>query len=108
MDKIEILQAIRLCSRYQKLSPVERKALQKQRLERLVFCAKRESPYFAKLYADVPENFSLADLPPTDKPTMMEHWDEWITDRDVTLAQVQAFMGGPDNIGRKFRGQYRV
>lgn len=108
MNKIGTLQAMRLCLSYQKLSPSERKAQQKERLERLVRYAKKESPYFAKLYADMPEKFSLTDLPPMDKPTLMAHWDEWITDRGVTLAQVQEFLSDPDNIGRKFRGQYMV
>lgn len=108
MEQIGTLQAIHLCSRYQKMSQRERAALQKERLKRLVCCAKKESPFFSRLYVDVPENFSLDDLPPTDKPTMMAHWDEWITDRSVTLAQVQAFMADPDNIGRKLLGQYMV
>lgn len=38
----------------------------------------------------------------------MAHWDEWVTDKAITLSEVNEFMCNLDNIGRKFKGKYLV
>ena len=38
----------------------------------------------------------------------MEHWDDWVTDRCVTLDQIIDFMRNKDNIGRKWQKKYMV
>lgn len=38
----------------------------------------------------------------------MDHWDDWVTDRTVTLQQMNDFMHDKDNIGRKWQGKYMV
>lgn len=108
MKSIGLMKALLLCSKYPKASPVRRAAIQNQRLQELVTYAGEHSPYYARLYDDVPEQFSLSDLPPTDKRQLMEHWDDWVTDRSVTLQQINDFMRDKDNIGRKWQGKYMV
>ena len=103
MKTIGLMKALWLCSKYKKLDLEQRTKLQKQRLQQLVAYAKTYSPYFAKLYADVPEDFSLSDLPATNKRDLMEHWNDWVTDRTVTLEQINGFMEDKDNIGRKWQ-----
>ncbi|MDD3919884.1 MAG: hypothetical protein PHO41_01715 [Eubacteriales bacterium] len=48
--KIGLLQAMRLCSQYEKMSPAQKQALQQERLQRIVAYAKENSPYYAGLY----------------------------------------------------------
>lgn len=108
MKTIGLMKAMWLCSKYKKLDPEQRTKLQKQRLQQLVAYAKTNSPYFAKLYADVPEDYSLSDLPATNKRDLMEHWNDWVTDSSVTLEQINAFMLDKDNIGRKWQKKYMV
>ena len=108
MKPIGLMKAMQLCTQYKKLSPQRRAAIQAQRLRELVAYAREHSPYYARLYADVPEDFSLSDLPATNKRVLMEHWDDWVTDRSVTLEQVNGFMEDKDNIGRKWQGKYMV
>ncbi|MGN0773692.1 MAG: phenylacetate--CoA ligase family protein [Candidatus Ventricola sp.] len=108
MKTIGLMKAMQLCSQYQKASPGQRTAIQSRRLQELVAYAKAHSPYYARLYDDVPEQFALSDLPATGKRELMEHWDDWVTDRSVTLQQINGFMRDKDNIGRRWQGKYMV
>ncbi len=108
MKQIGLLEAIYLVSRYPKLSKDEKQALQQKRLYSLVSYARQHSPYFQRLYRNLPEHAPLTQLPPTNKVTLMEHFDEWLTDRTVTLELVQRFMQDPDHIGRKLNGKYLI
>ena len=91
-----------------KLSIEERKYLQQQRLQKLVQYAKANSPYFAQKYAELGDSFTLQDLPVTNKVELMSRFNEWMTDRDITLEKVEHFMDNKDNIGRKMDDKYLV
>lgn len=106
--KIGMLAAMRQCSKYSKMNTAKRLALQEARLHRMVLWAKENSPYYKCLYSHLSDNFRLSDLPPVNKLELMAHWDEWITDRTITLKQVNTFMENPDNIGRKLENKYLV
>ncbi len=85
---------------------------QAARLEALVSHARRASPLYAELYASlvtdglVPED--LVRLPQVRKPELMSHFDDWVCDREVTRAKVQAFLADPDTVGADFLGRYVV
>ncbi len=106
--RVGLLKGVILCTRFQKLDQTARLAIQQQRLSSLVDFARKNSPYCAELYRDLPENWSLADLPPVNKRDLMAHFDEWVTDRDVKLKDVQTFMQDLDNVGRMFRKRWLV
>ena len=88
MKTIELEEARRLVAEGGLLPDAERYELQQQRLRELVAYAREHSPYFAKLYAGVPEDFKLTDLPPTEKPTLLANYDDWVTDRRLHLQDV--------------------
>lgn len=108
MKNISMLGAIKSCRDYGKMTDEERSALRSRRLSEVVKHARENSPYYASLYKDVPDDFKLADLPPVNKRELMAHWDEWLTDREVKLAQVRRFMENLDNVGRRLQGKYLV
>ncbi len=108
MKKIGMLKALLLCSRYRKMSEAQRAQVRDRRLREIVSFARANSPYYGKAYKDVADGFRLTDLPVVSKVDLMAHFDDWITDRGVRLADVHAFMGDLDNVGRKFRGEYLV
>lgn len=108
MKKISLLKAIKLCSDYPKLDLLKRKKLQDDKLKNIVNYAKANSPYYAKLYSRLPADFSLSDLPPVNKQALMEDWNNWPTDRNVTLEDINTFMQDLDNIGRKWQKKYLV
>ena len=61
-----------------------------------------------ELYKNVGDSFSLTDLPPTNKIALMEHFDEWMTDRSITRKKVDDFMVDLSNIGKKLDGKYLI
>ncbi|WP_246525778.1 phenylacetate--CoA ligase family protein [Thalassovita aquimarina] len=62
-------------------------AKQLRNLRRLVEKARRDSPLFRRLYADVPPSneIQLRDLPVTRKPDLMREFDDWLTIRSLPL-----------------------
>lgn len=103
-----MLSAIRSCSKYRKLSITERAELQRERLNRMVRFAKANSPYYAALYQNIGDDFSLSDLPTVNKTDLMAHWNDWVTDRNVSLSEIEHFMEDLDHIGRKWNGKYLI
>ena len=85
MKTIDMKEAMRLVAEGTTVSAAQRHALQQQRLRELVGYAREHSPWFAQHYADVPDDFTLTDLPYTEKATLLEHYNDWVTDRELTL-----------------------
>ena len=108
MKKIGLFKAMKLCMDYKKLSIEQQREIQNKRLKEIVEYARENSPYYKKLYQDVPASFDITDLPTTDKRTLMDNWDNWICDRNLTLREVEKFMDDTDNIGRKLKKKYMV
>lgn len=83
--------------------------LQRSRLADIVRYARERSPYYRELYRDLPEEINdVSLLPTTDKKSLMERFDDWSTDRDVTLAKARAFVEDTTLIGERFLGKYTV
>lgn len=83
-------------------------AVQKKRLASLVRTAKEKSPFYRDLYAGIRDDFALNDLPPVSKPELMEHFDDVLTDRNITMARIDDFTQDLDNIGRMIDGKYLI
>lgn len=92
MKTIELAEAKRLVAEGGRLPDAERRQLQQQRLRELVAYVREHSPYFARHYADVPADFRLSDLPPTEKPTLLANYDDWVTDRRIHLTDVLEYV----------------
>lgn len=70
---------------------VERlRAHQRQRLLAIIRHAAANSPYYRERFAgiELSEDLDLRALPALDKPTMLENFDDLVTDRRLTLAGV--------------------
>jgi putative adenylate-forming enzyme len=82
---------------------------QRARLADMVAHARANSPYYRELYCDLPDRIESAEqLPVTDKKLLMERFDEWCTDRAVTLKAAEALVDDPSRIGEWFLGKYTV
>lgn len=95
MKTLELDKAYQLVAHGMNLSAEEIKVLQQERLHELVTYARQASPYFAKLYAEIPENFTLTDLPITEKGSLLENYDEWVTDRELNKEMVLDYVARP-------------
>jgi phenylacetate-coenzyme A ligase PaaK-like adenylate-forming protein len=82
---------------------------QRARLAEMVAYARARSPYYRELYRDLPEGVDDPELlPVTDKKLLMSRFDDWVTDREVTLERVQEFVADPGLVGAPFQGGYLV
>ena len=90
------------------LSQKEIKKLQYKRLKRLVKYAKSNSTYFNNLYTNVKDDFSLEELPATNKITMMKNFNSWITDHNISMKKIEEFTSDIDNVGRMIDGKYLI
>jgi phenylacetate-coenzyme A ligase PaaK-like adenylate-forming protein len=83
---------------------------QQRRLADLVRYARTASPYFRSLYEGLPSE--VTDpllLPPTGKRDLMEHFDQWVTDPDVTLDALRRdFLADPALVGARYLDRYHV
>lgn len=66
-------------------------ALQRERLRALIAHAVGASPFYREFYGDhgVGPDTPLEALPVLDKPTLMAHWDDAVTDRRLRLADAR-------------------
>ena len=60
--KIGVLKAMRLCGAYEKMNAEERCSLQARRLKELVEYARKNSPFYQRLYRDVPKRKSVEEI----------------------------------------------
>lgn len=108
VKKIGLLKAMSLVHKADKMTIEERKNLRNKRLRELISYAKNNSPYFAELYKSIEADTPLEMLPVTNKLEMMENFDNWMTDHEITRERVDNFMSDLNNIGKKMDGKYLV
>lgn len=90
------------------LSSKKLKKLQAKRLKKLVRYASVNSGYFNKLYSNIGDNFSLEQLPPTNKIEMMKNFDDWITDSNINMQKIEKFTKDVDNVGCMINNKYLI
>ena len=105
---MKLHKALTLCLRYPKLDKSQRLQIQNDRLHQMVDYARANSPLYAELYKDLPENWTLGDLPPLNKRELMARFDEWSTDRSVRMEDLNEYMRDLDHVGCKFHERYLV
>ena len=90
------------------LTPEATRALQEERLHKLVDYARAHSRVYARLYASLKESYTLQDVPVSDKATLMARMDDWFTDPAVTEAVVRQFLNENTLPGTKLLDRYSV
>ena len=90
-------------------SAEELAAWQRRRLDQVVRHATAASPFYRERYAglDPGTPVQLRRLPVVDKATVMEHFDDLVTDPRLTLAAVEAHLDGLDR-DELLLGRYRA
>ena len=81
-------------------------AYQARKLTELRVFASARSPFYRELHRGL-EDAPLEALPIVTKATLMERFDDLVTDRDVRLADVERYLETVAATDR-FRGRYRV
>jgi hypothetical protein len=90
-------------------SPAALIARRRARLADLVTFARAHSPYYRRLYQDLPAHVEdMRRLPPVTKGELMAHFDDWVTDPAVTRADVEGFIADPARVGQRYRRRYHA
>ncbi|MBT1001496.1 phenylacetate--CoA ligase family protein [Paenarthrobacter sp. DKR-5] len=79
-----------------------------ERLAALVQHARTHSRFYAQRYAGLDHDAALESLPAVTKPELMAHFDDWVTDPQVTRESLLRFTARADTIGELFLGRYVV
>ena len=83
--------------------------IQKERLQKLIGHARKNSPYFAHLYKDIPEKVTdITQLPSTEKHELMTNFNDWVTDKDLTIGDLRTFVSKTETIGDIYLNKYYV
>lgn len=113
----KVIRALRVARRLEAHDEwsVERlRAHQRERLLAIVRHAVTHSPYYRERFAgiELSDDLDLAALPRLDKATMLEHFDELVTDRRLTLAGVEQHLteleGADSRTDPMLFGEYRA
>ena len=89
--------------------PAHVERLARGRLHELVAFARERSPFYRGLYRGLPaDDLDLSRLPVVTKHTLMEQFDQCVTDPAVTYRKLRGFLADPTLIGRPFLGRYAV
>lgn len=113
MEKIGLIEAIDLNNEYRKMLPKDRVQLRKKRLYDLVTYARDNSPLYKELYADIPANFTIRDIPAISKDTILARFDEWPTDAQIDRQSIDSYLKDPesgsyDRARKRYLGKYHV
>ena len=106
MKNITFEEARRLISEGESQTHEQRMAAAHERLRGLVLYAKEHSPYFRNAYKNIGEKFNLEDLPITTKAGLMDCYDRWPTDSEVTEESVRAYLADVENVSKSYLGRY--
>jgi len=83
------------------------KALQLQKFRAMVRHAMDNTEYYARTYQGVdPDKVVPRDLPVVTKADLLAHYEEFLSDPTLERDEMEAFVTDPDNIGRKYKGEY--
>ncbi len=79
------------------------------RLTDQIAYVRAHSRYYRELYHHLPERVEdVTLLPVTNKQKLMERFDDWVTDPELTLEKVRAHADDPDRVGAKLLSKYTV
>jgi len=105
MKRDELLKSVREA---EYLTQEERQLLQQKRLHELVDYAREHSDYFKTYYQDLPEDYTLNDLPMTSKKQLMPHFEDWVTDKRVSREALEVYFSDLNNIGMPLLEEFSV
>ena len=108
MEHIDNNQANQLVYGTDTLARSEIEALAAERLRFLVEYARKHSPYLKEKYADLKPDFKLEDIPVATRSEMVENFDRWVCDPQVTKEAVSEYLSDEENIYTPFLGKYSV
>lgn len=87
-------------------TPEALRQYQQQQFTAMVTHARHRSRFYQKLYADLPSPFQITDLPIVNKTMLLDHFDDVVVDKRLTLQALQQHLATL-NRDEYFLGRYR-
>lgn len=82
---------------------------QRARLAEQIAWVRAHSRYYGELYRQLPDGVDeVTRLPITNKQKLMDRFDDWVTDPELTAERVRAHAADPARIGERLAGKYTV
>lgn len=88
--------------------PAQLAEIQRIRLQHLLAAARKRSPWWRARLNGLPDDAPLHALPITQRSDLMAHFDDWVGDGALNLAQLHAYLADPRNIAEPYLGRYMV
>lgn len=80
-----------------------------RRFADIVRHARERSAFYAEHFRALPRaGCEPCDVPPVTRRALMQRFDDWVTDPDVTLDTASDFVSDPARAGRLYLGRYAV
>ncbi len=90
-----------------RMKPVEVLDRQQEQMHDLIEFARKNSPFYQRHYAHVATDaVDLQEFPPVTKAELMANFDDWTTDRAITLANATAFLADKTLVGQPYLESY--
>ena len=84
-------------------------AARRRRFDALVRFARSRSPFYRDAFRGLPEReCDPRELPVVTKPSLMARFDDWVTDPEIHLPAVEAFIADREHIGDRYLDRYIV
>jgi putative adenylate-forming enzyme len=84
-------------------------AARRRRFDALVKFARLRSAFYRDAYAALPDGqLGPSDLPVVTKQALMARFDDWVTDPEVKLAEIESFLADRKHIGERHLGRYVI
>jgi phenylacetate-CoA ligase len=94
---------------YELADPALRASIRRRRFREMVEHARATSTFYREHYGRVPHGATEpVDYPPVTRGQLMARFDDWVTDRRLRLAELQAFVADPLRIADPYLGAYAV
>jgi len=106
MKSITLDEARQLIREGEVQSHEQRHAHAQDRLRDLVEFARTHSVYFKKAYEGLSSDYQLCDLPVTTKVALMENYEEWVTDPNITLSGLRTYLADTKNVSENYLDRY--
>jgi phenylacetate-CoA ligase len=90
-------------------TPDEIQHLGRKRLGQLIAHARTKSDFWREKLSGTPEDsFKLAELPITNKPELMDNFDQAVAVDDIRRDEVESFLHDESNLGKLYRDKYAL
>jgi len=83
-------------------------SLGRHRLAHLLDSARMRSAFYRRYYSGIAPHAALKDYPVVTRATLMNHFNDWVTDVAIRRSDVDAFIADPNRLGEPYLGRYAV